>query len=291
MAARMEKTRTPGVYKRGGRYTVTWRDAGGKPRKQSIGTYDQARDLKRKLDQQARDGEEHVPVREQATLAAYALDLFGASLNREPGVKPDPGRYQGRRGAVRDATRSDYRRDLERYWLPTLGPKRLPAITAPMIARVLAELAAGNGDDYLADRTLKRLFAPLAALMATAVQEGVTRTNPARDVTVPAGRDALRRFGEDSDDSDDPEPGKAKALTSEQVAAILLVVDARWRLPPIGGQSRAVTRPALLCPPRRREAAPGSTRLRRRSRRRRHRRRRRAREPCSGPGQCVPQCV
>jgi integrase len=231
MAAGMERTKIPGVYRRGSRYVVTWRDSNGQPRKKSTGTYDAARDLKRKMDQQATDGEEHVPAREQVTLAAYALDLFGADLQRLARGTPAPGRYQGRKGgAVRDATKADYRRDLEHYWLPALGPKRLPALTAPMIARVLADLAARDGDSYLADRTLKRLTAPMSALMATAAQEGVIGHNPVRDVRVPSGRDELHRFDADADDGDDPEPGKAKALTSEQVQAILLVVDVRWRV-------------------------------------------------------------
>jgi hypothetical protein len=81
----MVKRKTPGVFKRGGRYVVTWRDATGQACKKGVGTYDQARDLKRKLDQQAHDGEAHVPAREQVTLAAYALDLFGADRGRPPG--------------------------------------------------------------------------------------------------------------------------------------------------------------------------------------------------------------
>ncbi len=229
MAARMERTKTPGVFKRGGRYVVTWRDAGGAPRKKSARTYDEARDLKRRMDQQARDGDAHLPAREQATLAAYALDLYGAVLDRKEGAEPVPGRYQGRRGAIRNATRNEYRRQVEDYWLPALGSKRLPSIGAPDIAKVLAGIAARDGDDYLSDATLKRLFAPLSALMATAVEEGVVRHNAARDVTVPSGRDALRRFDHEDED-DDLEPGKARALTVAQLSAFLLVVDPRWRL-------------------------------------------------------------
>jgi integrase len=190
--------------------------------------WNQARDLKRKMDQQARDGEEYVPAREQVTLGGYALDVFGADIEREPDTEPTSGRYQGRKGAVRAATKVDYRRDLQRYRLPELGCKRLPGITAPMIAAVLSSIAGRDDDEYLSDRTLKRLTAPLAALMATAVEEGVIGHNPARDVRVPSGRDELRRFDAD-EDGDDPEPGKAKALTSGQIAAILLVVDVRWR--------------------------------------------------------------
>lgn len=55
--------------------------------------------------------------------------------------------------------------------------------------------------------------------------------NPARDVKVPSGRDRLRKFdADDQEDGDDPAPGKARALTREQLAAFLRVVDPRWRL-------------------------------------------------------------
>jgi integrase len=112
-----------------------------------------------------------------------------------------------------------------------LGNRPLAKITAPDLARVVADLAARSGDDYLADSTLRRLFAPLAALMATAAEEGVISQNVARDVKVPTGRDRLHRFdADDQDDGDDPSPGKARALTSDQLAAFLLVVDPRWRL-------------------------------------------------------------
>lgn len=67
-------------------------------------------------------------------------------------------------------------------------------------------------------------------MLATAVEEGVIRHNVARDVRLPSGRHELRRFDEDADDGDDPAPGKARALTREQLTAFLLVVDPRWRL-------------------------------------------------------------
>ena len=65
-------------------------------------------------------------------------------------------------------------------------------------------------------------------MLATAVEEGVIRHNPARDVRLPSGRDALRRY--DEDDGDDPAPGRARALTREQLASFLLVIDSRLRL-------------------------------------------------------------
>jgi integrase len=228
VAAAMERTKTPGVY-RGSRYVVTWRDASGKPREKSARTYDEARGLKRRADQQARDGEAHVPAREQATLAEYARDFYGADLEREEGAERARGRSRGRRGAVRDSTRAEYARQIEADWLPELGARRLPSNRTPDIVKVLGKIAARDGDDYLSDATLRRLFAPLQALLATAVEEGEISHNPARDVTVPSGRDKLRRL-DDDEDEDDAEPGKARALTVAQLSAFLLVVDVRWRL-------------------------------------------------------------
>jgi hypothetical protein len=38
MSAALEKTMTPGIYKRGGRYVVTWRERSGKQRRQAATT-------------------------------------------------------------------------------------------------------------------------------------------------------------------------------------------------------------------------------------------------------------
>jgi len=40
MPAPLVKTKTPGIYKRGGRYAVLYRGAGGKQRQESAPTYD-----------------------------------------------------------------------------------------------------------------------------------------------------------------------------------------------------------------------------------------------------------
>jgi integrase len=136
------------------------------------------------------------------------------------------GRYQGRRGAVRDATRADYRRCIEAYWNPLLGPKRLATITAPDFARALAELAARDGNAYIADATLRRIYAPLSSLMAVATEEGVIRHNVCRDVSVPSGRDRLQ-----FDDTDDHEADReVKAYTREQVTQLLGIVPDPHRL-------------------------------------------------------------
>ena len=43
MAAKLEKTKTPGVFKRGGRYAVIYRDGEGCQHQESARTYDEAR--------------------------------------------------------------------------------------------------------------------------------------------------------------------------------------------------------------------------------------------------------
>ena len=229
-SAKLESTRWPGIYRRGDRWAYDWTDTTGKRRRGTADSREAASAAKAREEERARRGETPGAAVRGVTLNAYALDLFGADLDRPPGVTPARGRYTGRRGAIRDATLSDYRRDLERYILPELGRKPLARLNAPDLARLAATLAARDGDDYLADRTIRRIFAPLGALLATAVEEGATASNPARDVRLPSGRDALRRFDEDADDGDDPAPGRARALTQEQLDAFLLVVDTRWRV-------------------------------------------------------------
>lgn len=222
--AKMERTRTPGIYRRGDRYAITWRDATGKQRWASARTYDGARALKADKERQARAGEEHVPLSALPTLGEYAAEVFGAG----EGDAFTPGRYQGRsHGAVRPATIRHYARDMRAWWEPLLGSKRLPAIKAPDINRALAQLASRDGDEYLADRTLRRLFAPLSVLLGSAVEEGLIPYNPARDLRVPSGRDAQRRVsaGDHDDEHDDVKP-----YTRAQIRALLAVLEPRLEL-------------------------------------------------------------
>jgi integrase len=230
--ARLEKTRWPGIYRRGDRWVYDWADADGKRRRATADSREDASALKAVEEDRAKNGQAaETGQAARLTVGDYALDLFGADLDREKDAKPITGRYQGRRGAIRDATRSLYRRHLELYWLPPLGRKPLAKLTAPDLARAVAGMAARDGTGYLADRSIRRIFAPIAALLATAVEEGLISHNPARDVRLPSGRDELRRFNPDEDeDSADPAPGNARALTREQLDAFLLVVSPRWRL-------------------------------------------------------------
>src|SRR4051812_23976257 len=143
--AKLEKTRWPGIYRRGEKYVCEWTDAQGKRRRATASTREEASARKAAEEANAARGDlGEVGPRGRATFGSYALELFGATLHA--GASRSRGRYMGRRGAIRDSTREDYRRHIERYWLPALEKRSLGKITAPDLSRVLAKLAARDGD-------------------------------------------------------------------------------------------------------------------------------------------------
>jgi hypothetical protein len=210
MAAPLVKTKTPGVYKRGGRYAVLYRGADGKQKQESAPTYDAARLLKSKREADAKEGVDHPSSR--LSFESYALDWIG----RYPG--------RGRRG-FREQTRHDYRRDLERYAVPFFDGqlrRSLAQVTPRDVARFVgwlcdeqaqgerlasyrrsqlardgrhAEVEAVTAAPVcLADATVRRILAPVRACMATAMHEGLIRHNPTTGAALPA-RDAQRAAG------------------------------------------------------------------------------------------------
>jgi integrase len=66
--------------------------------------------------------------------------------------------------------------------------------------------------------TIKQLRAALSAMFATAVEDGIVRSNPAAGIRIPA---AL---------SDEPDGDRARALTRAELAMLLAALPADWRL-------------------------------------------------------------
>lgn len=228
MAATLTKTRTPGVYKRGSRYVVAYRDASGAQRRESAASYELARELKRKRD----DGDQPAT---RVSLREYALEWIE--------------RYQGRgRHGFRESTRDGYRADLDRYVLPYLDPhgrRRVGQVTPRDIANLIGWLcdenaqgeraagerrerltAAGRVDQAaavraepvcLADQTVRRIVAPLRSCLRDAMREGLIAHNPTQGAALPA-RDALRAI----DDGSDGEPDR-RALTRAELGMLLTV--------------------------------------------------------------------
>ena len=205
---RLVKTGTPGIFKRGSRYVVVFRDPNGRQRKKAARTLAEARGLKATLTADVRRGEYR--ALSKVTFGAYASEWISS--------------YQGRTSrGIRLETLADYRRDLGLDKdgevigdgaIAFFGRIALAAIEPRDVKRYAAELAARG----LAPGSVRNLLAPVRALLATAHEDGLIRGNPA------AGLRIVQRVDESADEI------QAKALTDEQLRAVLAEVPGEWRL-------------------------------------------------------------
>ena len=205
---RLSKTGTPGIYKRGSRYVVTFRDPNGRQRKRSAHTLAEARDLKAALTADVRRGEYR--TLSKVTFADYAAEWIES--------------YQGRTSrGIRPETLADYRRDLGLDAdgnligdgaIAFFGRMTLAAIEPRDVKRYAAGLAARG----LAPGSVRNLLAPVRALLADAHEDGLIRGNPAAGIRI------TRRA-----ENENGEPG-AKALTEDELRALLAEVPDDWRL-------------------------------------------------------------
>lgn len=129
---------------------------------------------------------------------------------------------QGRRG-FRENTRDEYRRLIGAY-AHRYFPRRLKLVelTPYLLARFVDWLAddAEQGR-HLSDSTINNVVNPLRAALATAQREGLIRHNPSQGLALP------RRDSPVEDEEDD---GEVKALSREQLVAVLSMVPDRHRL-------------------------------------------------------------
>lgn len=178
-ARRLERTRYPGIYRRGSKYVVTWRHR-GRQHKQTYPTLTAAREAKRE-----RQAGETRPGATRITLATYAREWLET--------------YNGRTGrGIAETTRKDYRRSLETYVLPELGGVRLSHVE-PRDVRALVRSLEDRG---MRPSSVVKNVAALKALLATAVEDGLIQTNPSGAVRI-----ASRRPGFD-------DPTRRKALSA-----------------------------------------------------------------------------
>jgi integrase len=227
MSAPLVRTGEKGIYKRGTRYAVIYRDQAGKQRQESARTLDDARRLKRARQTASDQGDPIASSR--LTVATYARSWIAS--------------YQGRGRGFRERTRGEYARDLERYILPFLGAKRLTALRRTDVREFVAWLtddaaqAKRHADENarrkaagqqplrtpgpLADATVARIVAVLKALCSSAVNDELRRDSPASRVSLPQ-RDPLRDVDDDSDQH-------VRALTRQQLGAFLAIVHPDWR--------------------------------------------------------------
>jgi integrase len=196
---RLVKTGTPGIYKRGDRYVVVFRDPQGKQRKRFARTLAEARDAKAGLTADVRRGEYRMLSR--VTFAEYAAEWIES--------------YQGRTSrGIREGTRDDYRSTIEREAVPFFGRMRLGEIEPRDVKRYGAHVANRG----VSANTVRLALAPVKALLATAVEEGIIRSNPSAGVRIVQAAEP------------EPEGGRVKALTEDELRALLSEVAPEWRL-------------------------------------------------------------
>ena len=185
------KTQTPGIYKRGDRYMVTYR-VNGKQRSKTVRTMAEARRLKAARSADIARGE-----------------FFEASQTPfEEFAREWVERYQGKGRGFRESTRANYRRALERFAYPQLGRLKLAEITPRDISNYVAFLCdEASVGVRLSDSSVRNAVNPVRACMATAVKEGLIRHSPATNATLP------HRPDPDKDDHDEVRP-----FTRDQLA-------------------------------------------------------------------------
>jgi integrase len=196
---RLERTATPGIYKRGGRYVAVFRDPSGRQRKVFGRTLSEARRLKAEKVADVSRGEYRQFSR--VPFADYALEWIET--------------YQGRTArGFGDGSRDDYRDTLERDAIPFFGRTPLPAVEPRDAKRYVKHLT----DRGLAASSVRKTVAPVRALFATAVEEGLIRSNPFAGVRIAQPT---------VDDIDGDE--QVKALTDDERARLLEAIDVDWR--------------------------------------------------------------
>lgn len=165
----LTKTRHAGIYRRGERYVVRFRDGQGRQRQRSARTLAEARKVRAAVTADVARGEHRELSR--ITFAAYAGDWIAG--------------YQGRTGkGTRYETRRRYARDLEHEAIPYFGRLRLVEVEPAHVRAFALHLA---GPRALAPATVRNYLAPVRALFATAHEDGHIRHNPCASLRLPGG--------------------------------------------------------------------------------------------------------
>lgn len=206
-----EKTKYPGVYKRGERYVYCYR-VDGRQRWGSEQSLEAAFRAKREKDVDASRGE--LVDLTKAKYGEYALEWIEL--------------YQGRTSrGFRESTRTYYRRMLQERVIPYfdgIARKRLAEIQprdVKAFVRWIVEQRDPRTGELLSKSTIRQHVAVLRASLGDAMEDGLIRSNPAKGVrvVVPEGEGTGRAPAEEK-----------RAMTVEQLRLLLSAVRVEWRL-------------------------------------------------------------
>lgn len=206
IAARLEKTSIPGVFRRHsadcdrrGRcncaYAVIWRHR-GKQYMETFRTFAEAREAKGN-----RDAGDRRPVA-RVGFEDYFREWIESFAGRTA------------RG-FSETTRPEYRRPIERHAVPRWSGWRLAEVEPADVRELFGELRRATATTS----AIKKLRAALSAMFATAVEDGLVRSNPVQGVRVPAASDQAI-------ENDEP----VRALTRAELSVFLAAVPEDWRL-------------------------------------------------------------
>jgi integrase len=194
----LEKTKHPGIFSRGNRFVVVYREPGGRQRKRSAHTIREALDFQKTVGADIIRGEYRELSR--VTFKEYADEWCRT--------------YRGRtRRGVADETLADYTDAIEKRAKPKLGRRRLAEITPQHLREFVAELE----DAGLAPGSVRTIFAPVRVLFATALEDGLIRSNPASGVRIASRRDDAVDIAADLDEDTD----RVKALSAIELRAVI----------------------------------------------------------------------
>lgn len=195
MAAKLERTRYPGIYKRGSRYVITWEHR-GKQHKESFRTLPEAREAKGK-----RDAGEKRP-RSRVRFG----DFFAEWIEN----------YAGRTSrGFSETTRPEYRRPIEAHAIARWKTWRMNEVEPADLRDLFGQMRR----DGRTTSEIKKTRAALSVMFATALEDGVVQSNPVLGVRIPP-----------PSEEEAPREEKAKALTRAELAILLAAIPSESRL-------------------------------------------------------------
>jgi integrase len=204
--AKLKKTSLPGVYRRHvkdctgkGRCNCPYvivSEHRGRQTTETVATFGEARE--RKGEKDAGDRRPVSKVR------------FGSYF--ESWIKSYSGRTS--RG-FSETTRPEYERPIRTHALERWGNWRLAEVEPADVRERFGEMRVAG----CSTSQIKKLRATLSAMFATAVDDGLLRTNPCQGVHIPAEQD-----------DGEPEEERAKALTRAELALLMESIPEDWTL-------------------------------------------------------------
>ncbi len=206
MAAKLQPTTTPGVFRRHARgcarkgrcecaYVVVWRHRG----RQHTATY---RTLA-----EAREAKGNRDAGDRRPVARIGFEEYFESWIKF---------YAGRTArGLAERSRSLYRRSIEAHALARWRTWRLADVEPADVRELFAAMREGGASTS----AMKGLRAGLSAMFATAVEDGLLRSNPVQGVRLPGAAD-----------SGEAEQDGAKALTRAELALLLAAIPPEWQL-------------------------------------------------------------